>query len=135
MEYRRLDKVYCQGDHAKGVKYIQRGAVKLSVVNEVGKEAAIVIGVVKSTLAPCNQSKIFDHAASLASLPHSEQDSLALDGILGYGNKIMRKGILQSTCCQHREKNGETPCRRICVDSSYYRSFVKINRPFSFSLG
>ena len=32
-----------QGDPAKGVKYIQKGGVKLSVVNEAGKEAVLAI--------------------------------------------------------------------------------------------
>ena len=35
--------VYSQGDVAKGVHYIQEGAVRLSVVNEGGKEAVIAI--------------------------------------------------------------------------------------------
>jgi CRP/FNR family cyclic AMP-dependent transcriptional regulator len=43
VEYRRSEKVYSQGDPAKGVKYIQKGGVKLSVVNEVGKEAVVAI--------------------------------------------------------------------------------------------
>ena len=41
--YRRSEKVYSQGDPAKGVKYIQKGGVKLAVVNEVGKEAVVAI--------------------------------------------------------------------------------------------
>src|SRR5271157_2743381 len=43
VEYRRSEKIYSQGDPAKGVKYIQEGSVKLSVVNEVGKEAVVAI--------------------------------------------------------------------------------------------
>jgi CRP/FNR family cyclic AMP-dependent transcriptional regulator len=43
VEYRRSEKIYSQGDPAKGVKYIQKGGVKLSVVNEVGKEAVVAI--------------------------------------------------------------------------------------------
>ena len=43
VEYRRSEKIYSQGDPTKGVKYIQKGAVKLSVVNEVGKEAVVAI--------------------------------------------------------------------------------------------
>src|SRR5271157_5306080 len=43
VEYRRSEKIYSQGDPAKGVKYIQKGSVKLSVVNEVGKEAVVAI--------------------------------------------------------------------------------------------
>ena len=37
VEYRRSEKIYSQGDPATGVKYIQKGGVKLSVVSEVGK--------------------------------------------------------------------------------------------------
>jgi CRP/FNR family cyclic AMP-dependent transcriptional regulator len=43
VEFRRLEKIYSQGDPAKGVKYIQTGGVKLSVVNEAGKEAVVAI--------------------------------------------------------------------------------------------
>jgi CRP/FNR family cyclic AMP-dependent transcriptional regulator len=43
VDYRRSQKIYSQGDPAKGVKYIQEGSVKLSVVNEVGKEAVVAI--------------------------------------------------------------------------------------------
>ena len=43
VRYRRLEKIYAQGDPTTGVKYIQEGAVKLSVVNEVGKEAIVAI--------------------------------------------------------------------------------------------
>jgi CRP/FNR family cyclic AMP-dependent transcriptional regulator len=43
VDYRRSQKIYSQGDPAKGVKYIQEGGVKLSVVNEVGKEAVVAI--------------------------------------------------------------------------------------------
>jgi CRP/FNR family transcriptional regulator, cyclic AMP receptor protein len=39
----RLQQVYAQGDPASSVMYIQEGKVKLSVVNEVGKEAIIAI--------------------------------------------------------------------------------------------
>jgi|SRR5580700_5886233 CRP-like cAMP-binding protein len=41
VEYRRSEKVYSQGDPATNVMYIQRGGVKLTVVNEVGKEAVV----------------------------------------------------------------------------------------------
>jgi CRP/FNR family cyclic AMP-dependent transcriptional regulator len=41
--YRRLQKIYSQGDPASTVLYIQEGGVKLSVVNEVGKEAVVAI--------------------------------------------------------------------------------------------
>ncbi len=43
VEYRRSQKVYAQGDPATSVMYIQSGGVKLSVVNEVGKEAVVGI--------------------------------------------------------------------------------------------
>src|SRR6266699_3554415 len=36
-------KLYSQGDAATSVLYIQEGGVKLSVVNEVGKEAVVAI--------------------------------------------------------------------------------------------
>ena len=41
VEYRRSQKIYSQGDPTNNVLYIQRGVVKLSVVNEVGKEALV----------------------------------------------------------------------------------------------
>jgi CRP/FNR family cyclic AMP-dependent transcriptional regulator len=41
VEYQRLEKAYCQGDLAAHVLYIQKGGIKLSVVNEVGKEAVV----------------------------------------------------------------------------------------------
>jgi len=43
VEYRRSQKVYSQGDPATSVMYVQKGGVKLSVVNEVGKEAVVAI--------------------------------------------------------------------------------------------
>jgi CRP/FNR family cyclic AMP-dependent transcriptional regulator len=43
VEYRRSEKIYSQGDPAKGVKYIQKGGVKLSVVSEAGKEAVVAV--------------------------------------------------------------------------------------------
>jgi CRP/FNR family transcriptional regulator, cyclic AMP receptor protein len=43
VEYRRSQKIYTQGDPATSVMYIQNGGVKLSVVNEVGKEAVVGI--------------------------------------------------------------------------------------------
>jgi CRP/FNR family cyclic AMP-dependent transcriptional regulator len=43
VKFRRLEKIYSQGDPAKGVKYIQTGGVKLSVVNAAGKEAVVAI--------------------------------------------------------------------------------------------
>jgi CRP/FNR family cyclic AMP-dependent transcriptional regulator len=41
MKYRRLQKIYSQGDPATSVMYIQKGGVKLSVINEAGKEAVV----------------------------------------------------------------------------------------------
>src|SRR6202521_5402521 len=43
VEYRRLQKIYSQDDPATSVMYVQEGVVKLSVVNEVGKEAVLTI--------------------------------------------------------------------------------------------
>jgi CRP-like cAMP-binding protein len=43
VEYRRSQKIYSQGDPATSVMYIQKGGVKLSVVNEVGKEAVLAV--------------------------------------------------------------------------------------------
>ena len=43
VNFRRSEKIYSQGDPAKGVKYIQKGGVKLSVINEGGKEAVVAI--------------------------------------------------------------------------------------------
>jgi CRP-like cAMP-binding protein len=43
VEYRRSQKIYSQGDPAKSVMYVQKGGVKLSVVNETGKEAVMAI--------------------------------------------------------------------------------------------
>ncbi len=45
VEYRRSQQIYAQGDPATSVMYVQNGGVKLSVVNEVGKEA--VIGILR----------------------------------------------------------------------------------------
>jgi CRP/FNR family cyclic AMP-dependent transcriptional regulator len=43
VKYRRSEKIYSQGDPAKGVKYIQKGGVKLSVINKEGKEAVVAM--------------------------------------------------------------------------------------------
>jgi CRP/FNR family transcriptional regulator, cyclic AMP receptor protein len=43
IEYCKSDKVYSQGDPATDVLYIQRGGIKLSVVNAVGKEAVVAM--------------------------------------------------------------------------------------------
>jgi CRP-like cAMP-binding protein len=43
MEYRKGQKIFAQGDAAKHVMYIQKGGIKVSVVNEVGKGAVVAI--------------------------------------------------------------------------------------------
>ena len=43
VEYRRSQRIYSQGDMASNVMYIQKGGVKLSVVNETGKEAVVAL--------------------------------------------------------------------------------------------
>jgi len=43
VEYRKRQNVYSQGDVASTVMYIQQGGVKLSVVNELGKEAVVAL--------------------------------------------------------------------------------------------
>ena len=43
VRFRQSEKIYSQGDPAKGVKYIQTGSVKLSVINEDGKEAVVAV--------------------------------------------------------------------------------------------
>ena len=42
-EFKKAEVVYSQGDAAKSVLYLQKGGVKLAVVNEVGKEAVVAI--------------------------------------------------------------------------------------------
>jgi CRP/FNR family cyclic AMP-dependent transcriptional regulator len=42
-KFRRNETVFAQGDPAKNVMYIQEGGVKLTVVNEVGREAVVAI--------------------------------------------------------------------------------------------
>jgi CRP/FNR family cyclic AMP-dependent transcriptional regulator len=41
--YKRGAVVYSQGDTSNGVKYVQKGAVKLSVLSRTGKEAVVAI--------------------------------------------------------------------------------------------
>ena len=41
--FRKKQTVFAQGDPAKNVMYIQEGGVKLTVVNETGKEAVVAI--------------------------------------------------------------------------------------------
>jgi CRP/FNR family transcriptional regulator, cyclic AMP receptor protein len=43
VQYRRSQTFYSQGDPATVVMYIQKGGVKLSVVNELGKEAVVAL--------------------------------------------------------------------------------------------
>jgi CRP/FNR family transcriptional regulator, cyclic AMP receptor protein len=42
-KFKRTEVVYSQGDAAKSIMYLQAGGIKLSVVNEVGKEAVVAI--------------------------------------------------------------------------------------------
>jgi len=42
-EFKRAEAVYTQGDAAESVVYLQSGGVKLTVVNEAGKEAVVAI--------------------------------------------------------------------------------------------
>ena len=41
VEYKKNARIFAQGDSAKHVLYIQQGGIRMSVVNEVGKEAVI----------------------------------------------------------------------------------------------
>ena len=43
VEYRTSETIYSQGESINDVLYIQQGAIKLSVVNEVGKEAVVAM--------------------------------------------------------------------------------------------
>jgi len=43
VKFRGKEAVFAQGDPAKNVLYIQEGSVKLTVVNETGKEAVVAI--------------------------------------------------------------------------------------------
>ena len=42
-EFKRKETIFSQGDPCKSVMYIQKGGVRLSVVNESGKEAVVAI--------------------------------------------------------------------------------------------
>ena len=42
-EFSKKQAIFSQGDSAKTVLYIQKGAVRLSVVNETGKEAVVAV--------------------------------------------------------------------------------------------
>lgn len=41
--FRKSQRIYSQGDSAKGANYIQEGGVRLSVINASGKEAVVAI--------------------------------------------------------------------------------------------
>ena len=43
VQYRKSQGIYSQGDPASTVMYVQEGGVKLSVVNETGREAVVAI--------------------------------------------------------------------------------------------
>ena len=43
IKYARSENIYSQGDPANGVMYIQTGSVKLTVINEDGREAVVAI--------------------------------------------------------------------------------------------
>jgi CRP/FNR family transcriptional regulator, cyclic AMP receptor protein len=42
-EFKKKEGIFSQGDSAKNVLYIQKGGVRLSVINESGKEAVVAI--------------------------------------------------------------------------------------------
>jgi CRP/FNR family transcriptional regulator, cyclic AMP receptor protein len=43
IEFKRKEAIFSQGDPAKNVLYVQKGGVRLSVVNETGKEAVVAV--------------------------------------------------------------------------------------------
>ena len=43
VEYRKSERIYSQGESSENVLYIQKGGIKLSVVNKVGKEAVVAM--------------------------------------------------------------------------------------------
>jgi CRP-like cAMP-binding protein len=43
IQFKRAEGIYAQGDAASSVMYLQSGGVKLTVINEVGKEAVVAI--------------------------------------------------------------------------------------------
>jgi CRP/FNR family transcriptional regulator, cyclic AMP receptor protein len=43
LEFKRKETIFSQGDPGKDVLYIQKGGVRLSVVNETGKEAVVAV--------------------------------------------------------------------------------------------
>jgi CRP/FNR family cyclic AMP-dependent transcriptional regulator len=42
-KFRKLERIYSQGDPARGVNYIQEGAVRISVTSTGGKEAVVAL--------------------------------------------------------------------------------------------
>jgi CRP/FNR family transcriptional regulator, cyclic AMP receptor protein len=42
-EFKKAEIVYSQGDAARSVMYLQKGGAKLTVINELGKEAVAAI--------------------------------------------------------------------------------------------
>ena len=42
-EFKKKETIFAQGDPARNVLYIQKGGVRLSVVNETGKEAVVAV--------------------------------------------------------------------------------------------
>ena len=42
-EFKKREAIFSQGDPARNVLYMQKGAVRLSVVNETGKEAVVAV--------------------------------------------------------------------------------------------
>jgi len=51
-QFRKKETIFAQGDPAKNVLYIQKGGVRLSVMNQAGKEAVVVVVVVVVVLGP-----------------------------------------------------------------------------------
>src|ERR1700720_520433 len=43
VEYQKSDRIYSQGESTNDVLYVRKGGIKLSVVNEVGKEAVVAM--------------------------------------------------------------------------------------------
>jgi CRP/FNR family transcriptional regulator, cyclic AMP receptor protein len=43
MEFRKSETIYSQGNPTRGLKYIQKGGVRLSVINKSGKEAVVAM--------------------------------------------------------------------------------------------
>src|ERR1700693_5027345 len=43
VQYGKSETIYCQGDPAKSILYVQNGSAKLSVLNALGKEAVVAM--------------------------------------------------------------------------------------------